>query len=330
MGDALVFDIGGTNLRAGRYSCNLQEVVDFRKIRTPNIWNTDTNGLPYKQLINSMAEFARQLFPDDAPQVVTIGFPGPITPGGDILSSPTICGSQFSGTKSLYFDLKTLWPGSKVNIINDVSAAGYFLKRIYADDFCVITVSSGIGSKLFVDGKPYTGLMGRGGEIGHWVTDSTADGLRCECGGKGHLASIASGRGCLAFAKSQAKLDPSSFQKSAPGKITNSNYEEITNEILVTSYLNDDKWTRAIINRTAKELAKVIALIHTIAGIEIFIIIGGFSIALGEPYRRALVKSAKEFCWNLGQDWDKMIKIGPKETELGLLGAGVFSENVGN
>lgn len=325
--DALVFDIGGTNLRAGRYSLSQQKLVSIKKKITPNIWNTVEAGLP--SLIQGLKELSNELFPDDEPEVVTIGFPGPITHAGEILSTPTIWGDQFKGSSSLISYLKSLWPNSNVNVINDVSAAGYFLKTSYPQDFCVITVSSGIGSKLFINGKPYTGIMGRGGEIGHWVTDTSDKAPMCECGGKGHLGGISSGRGALAHAKMQARLQPKAFKDSYVGRIR-PNYTDITNETLVTAYLANDSWAKTIVGETAKQLAKVISLIHTTTGMELFIIIGGFSIALGESYRKSIAEFAGEFCWDLGQNWDEMIKIGPEETEMGLIGAGIFSETVKN
>ncbi|MDB5128462.1 ROK family protein [Mucilaginibacter sp.] len=327
--DALVFDVGGTNLRAGRYSLSQQKLVSTKKKNTPNIWNTVSNGLPYDTLIKGMIELGKALFPDEEPGIVTIGFPGPITPAGEILSTPTIWGDQFKGSASLISYLQSFWPHSKVNVINDVSAAGYFLKDHYSEDFCVITVSSGIGSKLFINGKPYTGIMGRGGEIGHWVSDTSDEALMCECGGKGHLGGISSGRGALAHAKMQAMLEPKAFEISHVGKIR-PNYTEITNEALVTAYSANDEWAKTVIDKTAKQLAKVIALIHTTTGMELFIIIGGFSIALGETYRKSIAEFAGDFCWDLGQNWDEMIKIGPEETEMGLIGAGIFSNAINN
>ncbi|WP_026896974.1 ROK family protein [Daejeonella oryzae] len=327
--DCLVFDIGGTNLRAGRYLFRKNKLVEVINKPTPTIWNTnDKSEIYYNYLITNMEELTKKIFPECSPKVVTIAFPGPITLDGEILRTPTIWGNKFIANSSFVSDLKSVWPNSVVNIINDVSAAGYFLCSKYSQDFCVITVSSGIGSKLFINGKPYTGETGRGGEIGHWVTDNSKDAFKCECGGKGHLGGIASGRGVLAMAKNQAKIYPAIFQKSLIAQRTKGNHAIITNELLVESYLEEDEWTKVVINKSAKELAKAIALIHTTTGVELFIIIGGFGIALGEPYRKILATFAKDFCWDLGQDWNEMIKLGPKNTEMGLLGAGIFSETV--
>jgi predicted NBD/HSP70 family sugar kinase len=169
--------------------------------------------------------------------------------------------------------------------------------------------------------------MGRGGEIGHWVTDESDEALMCECGGKGHLGGISSGRGALALAKMEAQNNPLPYSKSYVGQI-HPNPHDIVNETLVAGYLSGDRWAVAVVDKTAKHIAKAIALIHNTTGIELFILIGGFAIALGENYRQSIARFAAPFCWDLGQDWDNMIKLGPENTEMGLIGAGIFSETV--
>jgi glucokinase len=52
-------------------------------------------------------------------------------------------------------------------------------------DFIMVTVGTGVGGGIFVDGKPYRGHRGLAGELGHAVID--LDGPDCPCGGKGHL-----------------------------------------------------------------------------------------------------------------------------------------------
>jgi len=54
-----------------------------------------------------------------------------------------------------------------------------------ARDFLMITVGTGVGGGLFIDGAPYRGSRGLGGELGHTVVD--LNGRPCPCGGTGHL-----------------------------------------------------------------------------------------------------------------------------------------------
>jgi glucokinase len=56
----------------------------------------------------------------------------------------------------------------------------------------MLTLGTGVGGGLILGGKPYRGWFGAGAEIGHMVI--VHDGVRCRCGGYGHLESYASGK----------------------------------------------------------------------------------------------------------------------------------------
>ena len=56
----------------------------------------------------------------------------------------------------------------------------------------MLTLGTGVGGGLILDGKPYRGATGTGAELGHIVIG--IDGPPCGCGGHGHLESFASGR----------------------------------------------------------------------------------------------------------------------------------------
>jgi glucokinase len=56
----------------------------------------------------------------------------------------------------------------------------------------MLTLGTGVGGGLILDGRPYRGATGSGAELGHIVIDP--DGPPCGCGGHGHLESYASGK----------------------------------------------------------------------------------------------------------------------------------------
>jgi glucokinase len=56
----------------------------------------------------------------------------------------------------------------------------------------MLTLGTGVGGGLILDGRPYRGATGSGAELGHIVVDY--DGAPCGCGGRGHLESVASGK----------------------------------------------------------------------------------------------------------------------------------------
>jgi glucokinase len=96
----------------------------------------------------------------------------------------------------------------------------------------------------------------------------------------------------------------------------------LDNRSLVDAFRSGDPWAGDLIRSVAQPLGQALAAIHVALGIERFVIVGGFALALGEGYRRELVRAAQDSCWRLGQDWEIMISLGEADDTAGLLGAG--------
>jgi glucokinase len=206
--------------------------------------------------------------------------------------------------------------------MNDVTAAGYRYLHPPVEDFCLVTVSSGVGLKIFVGGRPVVGAAGRGGEIGHLRVDFSPEAPVCDCGGRGHLGALASGRGALQAALRLARQGDPSFAVSLLGRRLQGDLAGLDNRALVDAFRDGDLWACGLIRRAAQPLGQALASIHVSLGIERFVIVGGFAQALGEGYRQELVRAARGSCWELGQDWETMIALGDPEDTDGLLGAG--------
>lgn len=76
----------------------------------------------------------------------------------------------------------------------------YFGNTHHYEDFIYVSISSGIGSGVIMDGKLYTGCSGLAGIIGHMIVEK--DGLSCGCGQKGCLEKYSSTRAAVQWAKS--------------------------------------------------------------------------------------------------------------------------------
>jgi glucokinase len=90
-----------------------------------------------------------------------------------------------------------------VAIDNDANAAAIAEWRVGAargaSNVVMLTLGTGVGGGLIVDGKPCRGATGAGAELGHVVVEY--DGAPCPCGGRGHLESFASGTAANAVAQ---------------------------------------------------------------------------------------------------------------------------------
>ncbi len=133
---------------------------------------------------------------------IGIGAPGPLDSANGMIVSP--------GNLKTWVDIpiRKLVEQSfshPVILENDANVAALAEKWIGAaqenDNFIYLTISTGIGAGIFVEGKLLRGLKGNAGDIGHTVIDPSFG--QCSCGQYGCFESIASG---TAIAKEGSKI----------------------------------------------------------------------------------------------------------------------------
>lgn len=114
----------------------------------------------------------------------------------------------------------------KVYIENDANAAAYgeYIAGAGkgAQNFVAMTLGTGVGAGIIIDGKIYSGSNGAGGEIGHMVVQM--NGERCTCGRNGCLEMYASATALINQTKQAMERYPDSIMwKLADGKKENAN-----------------------------------------------------------------------------------------------------------
>jgi glucokinase len=320
----LAFDIGGTYLRAALYDPNSDQVSSVRRRQSPNyLIHSDCSKLS-ERLMQVLVDLSAEVLAGRHATCISLAFPAPIGPNGTALAVPTLFGGSTSSGFHIASAATACWPAASVFVLNDLTAAGYrYTPEL--QDFCILTVGSGIGHKVFLGGNPQVGQGGRGGEIGHLRLDTHPAALPCDCGGRGHLGAIASGRGAVHLARQIACSDPKTFRHGFAGDLCGGDPCRLNAEILVRAFQNGDTWTTGVIRGTVQRLGQALAAIHLSVGVEMFIIIGGFAMALGERYRLMLAEGAYEACWDLGQDWTTMIRLGAADDDHALIGGGRFA-----
>ena len=242
---ALAFDLGGTFLRGALIGTG-ETLTDLAKHRLASLLGAA--GV-WDRVTDTMAAYEaahRGALPASAP--IVVAFPGPVAANSRILQAPTVAGA--AAVPDLAFALGTR-TGRTVHVLNDLSAAAWYLAEYHdARRFLVVTISSGIGSSFFdrshparvLDDPPYAG------EIGHFVVDDRDDAVVCDCGGRGHLGGIASGRGIERAARRHAAVDPAGFARSLPASLARGSV--LNNEAhIVPSALAGDEWTWGVIER---------------------------------------------------------------------------------
>ncbi|MFC2041968.1 ROK family protein, partial [Chloroflexota bacterium] len=137
-------------------------------------------------------------------RVIGIGAPGLSNPEtGVVFTSPNLPGWHDFPLR----DIIEKELGRKAFLINDADAAAigelYFGAGRGARNFIYITVSTGIGGGIIIDGKVYIGSTGIAGELGHMVIAD--EGPSCNCGNRGCWETLASGTALAREAKHRIK-----------------------------------------------------------------------------------------------------------------------------
>ena len=171
---------------------------------------------------------------------------------------------------------------------NDANAAalgeyGYGAGRGYKN-VVYVTVSTGIGGGIILNGEILHGVAAGAGELGHTIVQP--NGIRCNCGSVGCLETICAGVHIARRAKEKlAQGEPSLMRKMV------SDGSEISAKTVVEAVRQGDKTAVEIWDETCRFLAIGIANIITTLAPEAVIIGGGISAAgdlLFEPLRRLL------------------------------------------
>ncbi|WP_458207020.1 ROK family protein [Haladaptatus sp. NG-SE-30] len=198
-------DLGATNVRAA--------VAD----EEGNVVNADERGTPQGPtgiaVTEAVLDCLRSACADagiDPVEVVAagIGSIGPLDLAEGAVENPANLPDTIDRIP-LTGPIGNLIASDRVFLHNDTNA-GVIGQRFYSernpDDMVYITISSGIGAGVTVDGSVLSGWDGNAGEVGHMVVDPQGR-LTCGCGHDGHWEAYCSGNNIPKYARMLAEED---------------------------------------------------------------------------------------------------------------------------
>lgn len=255
-------DIGGTKIAAGLVDANAHVV---RRVEVP------TRASEGYEASRAQVDLAiTQLL---TPEVSAIGIcaPGPLNPlTGVVLNPPNLPGWR---DIPLADQVRERFQ-RRCAVENDANAAGLAETLFGAARGCrevfYITLSTGIGTGIILDGKIYHGHSGAAAEGGHVSIDYRSE-VICECGVRGCIEVLASGTGMVRLAR-----------KLRPGYPDSTLTEPISAESIAASARAGDACATRVLTETAEMLAAWLGGIFTLLDPEIVVIGGGVS-QIGEP-----------------------------------------------
>lgn len=260
-------DIGGTTVKMGLFD-EKGDMLEKWEIVTRKE-NNGENILP--DIVKSIKEknSEKSIETDDI-LGIGMGVPGPITEDGRVLK----CANLGWGIFSVADEMSKLTGVKKVKVGNDANVAALGEQwrgggRGF-DNIVMVTLGTGVGGGIIMNGKILTGENGAAGEIGH-ITVNPKETLTCGCGCKGCLEQYSSATGVIRLAKErlEASDKPSELRKFAD--------DEIGGKEVFDAYKAGDELAAEAVDEFAAYLGMGLGNVASVVDTQAFVIGGGLS-----------------------------------------------------
>lgn len=258
-------DIGGTTVKMGLFDAE-GEMLDKWEIVTRK---EDQGSRILPDIAQSIKEKNEEkgIATEDI-LGIGMGVPGPVTEDGVVLK----CANLGWGILSVAEEVQKLTGVATVKVGNDanVAALGEQWKgggRGF-NSIVMVTLGTGVGGGIVMNGKIVTGSRGAAGEIGH-ITLNLNETRVCGCGKKGCLEQYASATGVMRAARERvANTDQPSMLRD---------YDEITGKEIFDAYKAGDAMATEVVEEFAEYLGLGLANVAQVMDPEAFVIGGGLS-----------------------------------------------------
>ena len=315
----LGIDLGGTNIAVGIVNENY-EIIS--KGSVPTLANRDG-----KLIIKDMAELCKKLVANAGLTLNDIAYAGIATPGtADSDTGVVVYANNLPFNNFPIADLLKEYLGiDKVYIENDANAAakaesiaGAARGAKYS---VMITLGTGLGGGIVIDGKVYSGFNHAGAELGHVVIQK--DGKQCTCGRKGCWETYSSATGLVNMTKEHLIKARENGEKSLIEDMINGDLNAVNARVAFAAMKQGDKVGAEIVEEYISYLASGVATMINIFQPNVLSIGGG--VCNEKDY---LLKPLKEKVlaetYGNGEGARTEIKIAELGNDAGILGAAVL------
>lgn len=262
-------DLGGTNI-AGGLVTTTGEIVNKISVPTGRERGSDAVIEDIYYVIDALMK-ANQT--GEAVKGIGIGIPGIADPHtGEVIVCVNL--NWYNVPLRAKLSEKTVLP---IFIDNDATVAGVAEFQVAQEgkykDAIILTLGTGVGGGVLVDGKVVSGHHGIGSELGHMLIGESL--YTCNCGRNGCLETFASSTAIIHYAKHLILLGrATSMMDAVQGDI-----EKISGEVIFAAAKAGDSVALEVINRLVIYLSRGIMNIVCTLDPEIVFLGGGLSMA---------------------------------------------------
>ena len=282
-------DIGGMSVKCGLFEYDgstAPELIDKWSIPTDT---SDGGSRILSDIAQSIhGEIERIGISPESVLGCGIGVPGAVSGENFVKGCPNLGWGAFDVAE----EFRKLSGIENVKVANDANAAalgeyGYMIQSGRdISSLALITVGTGIGCGIIIDGKIVSGANGAGGEIGHFKVSDTET-RYCGCGKRGCLEQYASARGVV-----QTALD----LLENPVESTLSLIPDFSAKDVFDAAREGDALAHKAVDMAARKLGLALSYVSCVVDPDVFLIGGGASRA-GDVFLEQVRKYYKEACF---------------------------------
>ena len=313
-------DIGGTNIAAGIVD-ESYKIIKKKSIKTRNVSTPSEMIQAIARLVKDLMKSA--MVKADMVTAIGVGVPGTLDPeSGKVLYANNL------GFEDVPFltELKEALGeelADKVYFDNDANAAaiGEYITGDYnAKNFVMMTIGTGIGGGVIINGRVLRGCNYAAAEFGHMTINF--DGVDCNCGRKGCFEDYASAEGLMNLAWEASRT--SSGKKSLLGKIQKR--EELDGEVFFDAVRQGDKVAKKVLDEYLFYLSEGIINIINIFQPDVLTLSGGITKA-ADLYLDKLKEMVSKgiYSRNSSKNTEIMLSKGISDSgDIGIIGAALI------
>ena len=306
-------DLGGTNIAVGAVT-EAGSILAQASVKT-------LAGRPFEEIVRDMAGCVKRVLSkahvrEDEVKAIGIGIPGVAEIGTGVVYNCTNLGwinMPLRAEMQKYFNLP-------VFIDNDANCAALAESCAGASagrkSSIMLTLGTGVGGGIVIDGKPWAGAHGRAGELGHMIL--VPDGVPCTCGKSGCVERYCSGTALIRAAKQEC----CNFPQTAILAKAGGNIEKINAKLVIDAAKEGDAPALRVFNSFARYLAMTINNLIWAFDPEMIVLGGGLSYA-GDFLLDAV--TALIPCHQMGKPLPiPPIRLARLGNEAGIIGAAML------
>lgn len=309
---AFGIDLGGTTVKLGLFDGE-ENLLDKWEIPT----RTEDGG---KEILPDIAKSIKEKVAEKniaKEDVLGVGIDVP----GPVLEEQVVnrCVNLGWGVIDVSKELGSLLDGIVVKVSNDANAAALGEQWKGGgeghNNVVMVTLGTGVGGGIILDGKILSGVHGAGGEIGHMkVNDEETE--TCGCGNKGCLEQYASATGITRMGHKFLK------ENTRPTSLVDD--DTLSSKVIFDAAKTGDEVANQIVEKFGQILGKALANIAVVVDPDVFVIGGGVSKAgqilidtVGKYYREFAFHATSHIELNLAKLGNDAGMYGAVKTVLG-------------